>query len=193
MKLVVGLGNPGKKYKDNRHNIGFLLLDRIAKESGFLFKKKLNYDFAKFNNSIFIKPKTYMNRSGVAITSILAKHRLDDILVVVDDINLPLGEIRLRSEGGFGGHNGLKSIGNSLGSDEFKRLRIGVGYPDERELSEYVLSDFSKEENDILKIVLELSEILIEEYINYDFDRMVDKYSVLKKSYSEKLNKSQDQ
>ncbi|MCD4796835.1 MAG: aminoacyl-tRNA hydrolase [Candidatus Cloacimonetes bacterium] len=193
MKLVVGLGNPGKKYKDNRHNIGFLLLDRIAKKNALLFKKRINYDFAKLNNSIFIKPKTYMNRSGIAVTSILAKHKLDDIIVVVDDINLPLGEIRLRCDGGYGGHNGLKSIGNSLGSDEFKRLRIGVGYADEKELSEYVLSDFSGEENEILKIVLELSEILIEEYINYDFDRMVDKYSVLKKSYSEKLDKSQDQ
>ncbi len=193
MKLVVGLGNPGKKYKDNRHNVGFLLLDRIAKKNDLLFKKKINYDFAKLNSSIFIKPKTYMNRSGVAVTSILAKHKLDDILVVVDDINLPLGEIRLRSEGGYGGHNGLKSIGNSLGSNEFKRLRIGVGYPNKKDLSEYVLSDFSREENDILKIVLELTEILIEEYINHDFDRMVEKYSVLKKSYSEKLYKSQDQ
>jgi peptidyl-tRNA hydrolase, PTH1 family len=192
MRLVVGLGNPGSKYRNNRHNTGFLLLDRYAESQNLSFKKKTKYDFLKISDLIFIKPSTYMNRSGSAVTSILTGHRIEDILVIVDDINLPLGEVRLRQQGGFGGHNGLKSIGSALGTDNFKRLRIGVNDPSGKDQSDYVLSDFSKAEIKILEIVFEFSEILLEEYVKNDFDHMVEKYSILKKSYSEKIQDSQD-
>jgi len=193
MRLVVGLGNPGSKYRNNRHNTGFLLLDRFAEKHKLSFKKKIKYDFLRSSQIIFIKPSTYMNRSGSAVTSILTRNRIEDILVIVDDINLPLGEIRLRHQGGYGGHNGLKSIGSALGTDNFKRMRIGVNDPSGKDLSDYVLSDFSKKESSILEIVFEFAESLLEEYIEYDFDRMVGKYSKLKKSYSEKIQDSQDQ
>ena len=193
MRLIVGLGNPGAKYKSNRHNVGFMLLDQIATERSISFKKKIKYDYIKFADLILIKPKIYMNRSGVAVTSVLTGNKIEDILVIVDDINIPLGEIRLRKAGGYGGHNGLKSIGSALGTDNFRRLRVGVGAPVERDLADYVLSDFSKEDLSDLKIVFDLSKDLIEEYIENDFDRMVEKYSRLKKSYSEKIQKSQDQ
>ncbi|MDO9578036.1 MAG: aminoacyl-tRNA hydrolase [Candidatus Cloacimonadales bacterium] len=192
MRLVVGLGNPGAKYRNNRHNTGFLLLDRYTEKHNLSFHKKLKYDFLKLTEIIFIKPGTFMNRSGSAVTSVLTGNRLEDILVIVDDINLPLGEIRLRNQGGFGGHNGLKSIGSALGTDNFKRLRIGINDPSGKDLADYVLSDFSKHETEILEIVFEFAEILLEEYVEYDFDHMVEKYSKFKKSYSEKIQDSQD-
>lgn len=193
MRLVVGLGNPGSKYRNNRHNTGFLLLDRFAEKHNLRFRKKPKYEYLKADEVIFIKPETYMNRSGSAVTSILTENRLEDILVIVDDINLPLGEIRLRQQGGFGGHNGLKSIGSALGTDNFKRMRIGINDPAGNNLSDYVLSDFSKKESQILEIVFEFAEILLEEYLNFDFDHMIEKYSRTKKSYSEKIQDSQDQ
>ena len=193
MKLVVGLGNPGIEYKFNRHNAGFLFLDKYTAKRDIKFKKKIKYDIAIADEIIFIKPKTYMNRSGNAVTSIITKHRVDNIMVIVDDINLPLGEIRFRKEGGYGGHNGLKSIGAALGTDKFNRFRIGVGAPETGELSEYVLSDFSSQEEEILDVVFEFCEILLEDYLSNDFDRMIEKYSKLKISYSEKIKNSQDQ
>ncbi|HPR16896.1 MAG TPA: aminoacyl-tRNA hydrolase [Candidatus Cloacimonadota bacterium] len=193
MRLIVGLGNPGNRYKNNRHNLGFLVVDRFAAEHGIKFSKKTNHDFAKTADLIIIKPNTYMNRSGVAVTSVLTNNRLEDILVIVDDINLPLGEIRLRNNGGFGGHNGLKSIGEALGTDNFKRMRIGVGSPQQEDLSDYVLSDFSLEEKQKLQIMTDFAADLLKEYVMYDFDHMVVTYSKLKKSYSEKIQDSQDQ
>lgn len=168
-------------------------MDRYCEKFQLSFKRKLKYEFLKTDEMIFLKPGTYMNRSGTAVTSILTKYRIEDILVIVDDINLPLGEIRLRRQGGFGGHNGLKSIGSALGTDNFKRMRIGVNDASGQNLSDYVLSDFDKEEAKILNIIFDFAEELLEEYIDYDFDQMVEKYSKLKKSYSEKIQNSQDQ
>ncbi len=192
MKLVVGLGNPGEKYQRNRHNIGFLILDKLADSLKLSFKKKKNFDYASFNDAMFIKPKTYMNRSGGAVTAVMTNNRIDDILVIVDDINLPLGEIRLRKMGGSGGHNGLKSIETSLGTNEYKRLRIGVGAPENQDLSDFVLSNFSKNEKNILDLIYEFTQSLLEEYIDFDFDKVVEKFSKYKKSYSEKIIKFQD-
>jgi len=192
MRLVVGLGNPGKKYKSNRHNIGFAFLDSYFKAKNLKFKKRIKYDYLILDNVIFIKPKTYMNRSGEAVTSILTKYRIDEILVIVDDIHLPIGEIRIRKSGGNGGHNGLRSIVSTLGSTEFGRIRIGVGSPEEKDLSNYVLSDFSKEEILTLNNVFEMLNILLENYQNNDFDQLINEYSKYKKSYSEKILKSQD-
>ncbi len=193
MRLIVGLGNPGNRYQDNRHNLGFLVVDRFAESQDVDFKHKSKYDYLKLQDLIIIKPKTFMNRSGAAVTSVLTTNRIEDILVIVDDIYLPVGEIRLRQQGGFGGHNGLKSIGDALGTDNFKRMRIGVGSPDQEKLADYVLSDFSEQENRIMQIVLDFAEDLLKEYINKDFDQMVVLYSKIKKSYSEKIQDSQDQ
>ncbi len=188
MRLIIGLGNPGKKYYHNRHNIGFQIIENYAKSKGLTFKKRLIYDFVKDQDILYVKPKTFMNNSGNAVTSILTKYKIEDLMVIVDDIYLPLGEIRLRQEGGFGGHNGLKSIAKALGTDEFKRLRIGVGSPDNEILSNYVLADFSKCELDILNIVLKFTETLLNEYIKGDFKDLLDAYSRLRKSYSEKID-----
>ena len=124
MRLIAGLGNPGKRYRKNRHNIGFMILDNYVVNRGLTFKKKLKYHFVWDDDVILIKPRTYMNNSGKAVQSVLSKNRCEDILVIVDDINLPLGEMRFRRNGSSGGHNGLKSIASTIGSDNFKRFRV---------------------------------------------------------------------
>jgi len=128
-----------------------------------------------------------MNNSGRAVQSVLTENRCEDIMVIVDDINLSLGEIRIRREGSSGGHNGLKSIAAAIGTENFKRFRVGVGAPKGGILAEYVLSDFSENEKKILHEILEFSNILIEYYIEEDFESVLDHYSRLKKSYSEKI------
>lgn len=192
MRLIVGLGNPGDKYKNNRHNVGFLILDEIASAQMQSFKKQKNFDYIEHKGVILMKPKTYMNLSGNAVTAVKTKHRIDDILVIVDDIYLPLGEIRLRNSGGLAGHNGLKSIAKSLGTNDFKRMRIGINSPNEKNLADYVLSNFSKEEKEKLDITFAFSQELLEQYIQFDFDEMVKYYSRNKKSYSEKIVHTQD-
>jgi PTH1 family peptidyl-tRNA hydrolase len=133
-----------------------------------------------------------MNLSGKAVTAVRTKTRIDDILVIVDDIYLPIGEIRLRGSGGLAGHNGLKSIAEALGTREFKRMRIGVGSPNSKELSDYVLSEFSSNDLRILDQTLSFTSELLEIYISDDFDEMVKYYSKNKKSYSELIMQAQD-
>lgn len=148
MKILVGLGNPGRKYINTYHNIGFSVIDSISKD------KKIPVKNEKFNSLmgkgrifseevILLKPKTYMNLSGLALGLIVSKKALslDNILVVCDDVNLPLGHIRLRASGSDGGHKGLKSISETLKSNKYARLRVGVGKPEDndRDLASYVL------------------------------------------------------
>ena len=127
MKLIVGLGNPGLKYRYTRHNIGFLIADYFAKSNKVKFKFAKRFKWLEIDNSIIIKPKTYMNLSGSAVLSALSQFQIEDILVLVDDIYLSIGDFRMRKTGGDGGHNGLKSIYGAIGNYDFKRMRIGVG------------------------------------------------------------------
>jgi len=134
---LIGLGNPGKKYSKTRHNIGFLLLEKLSKKhnSNFLIKDKLKSSCSEFqiNNCTFrlFLPNTFMNNSGDAVRAIVDwyKINLDQILIIVDDKDLPLGKIRFRQKGSSGGHNGLKSIIEQLQTQNFKRIRIGIGSP----------------------------------------------------------------
>lgn len=187
MKYLVGLGNPGSEYNFNRHNVGFLLLDYIAGKSKCEFKKEKNYAIAKKRNYSLIKPLTYMNNSGSAIRQLL-NESFNDLLVVVDDIYLPFGEIRIREKGGDGGHNGLKSIIENIGSDEFIRIRIGVDSPKYQDLRKFVLSDFDKNELLILEHTFEFSYELIKQFIHRDYQSMLNHYSKNKRSYSDRIN-----
>ncbi len=187
MQLIVGLGNPGSGYNLNRHNVGFLILESLAKDLGYKFKKKKHYDYFVHQNAIFIKPRTYMNNSGIAVTSVLTGNRIDDILVIVDDIHLPVGQIRIRNSGGFGGHNGLKSIGSALGSNEFKRMRIGVGGPGDKELRDFVLSDINMDERDVFEFCFSFGKELLRIYMESEFNEVLNYYSRNKNSYSEKI------
>jgi len=165
--FLIGLGNPGKKYLNNRHNIGFLLLKNFSKKynSNFLLKDKLKSSCSEFqiNNSNFrlFLPNTFMNNSGDAVRAIVDwyKIKLDQIFIIVDDKDLPLGKIRFRKKGSSGGHNGLKSIIEKLQTNNFNRIRIGIGSPRSVEANNnlntisHVLGNISLEENLILEKV----------------------------------------
>jgi PTH1 family peptidyl-tRNA hydrolase len=185
-KLIVGLGNPGKKYENTRHNIGFKVLDRFCcihniqlNTSGFngifhkgtLFEKKI----------IILKPMTYMNLSGNSVSSVVGMYKIElkDVLIVYDDMDLPLGKMRIRKKGTAGGHNGMKSIISSLGNNiNIPRLRIGIGRTEENNSINHVLSNFSKEENKILDDVIAKSCLSIEDIIKYeDYSRVMNEYN----------------
>jgi PTH1 family peptidyl-tRNA hydrolase len=158
MKLIVGLGNPGRKYDGTRHNVGFRILDDLAE------RHKVEWELAprgiealigrqRADGIVLAKPLTFMNLSGPAIVGLLQFYKIDvpDAFVIVDDINLELGRLRARAAGSAGGHNGLKSIIEALGTMEFARLRIGVGRGDaRRDLADHVLARFEPDERPIL-------------------------------------------
>lgn len=189
MKLIVGLGNPGAQYDKTRHNIGFQILDLIqaqlqkqftfnSKFECFELKEKINNE-----NVIFIKPTTYMNLSGNALIKVKNYFKVEtaDILVIVDDINLPLGSVRIRESGSSGGHNGLKSIEAVLGTNQYKRIKIGCSKPGaEVDLKDYVLANFSKAEQDTLtKEVYPVAVEAISAFIyGVEFHRITSKYNI---------------
>jgi len=156
----VGLGNPGKKYAKNRHNLGFMAVDRFAEKHNIslnIKKKKAIYGRGTCNGEevVVLKPQTFMNLSGEAVLYLASflKIKPENIIVVADDTELPFGKIRIRRKGGSGGHNGIKSLINSLKTEDFPRLRFGIGRPPEDsgiELYDYVLQDFTPEELNIL-------------------------------------------
>ena len=162
--LIVGLGNPGKGYADTRHNVGFMVLDRLAKRqgAGWEVNKKFEAHLAKArqeSNTVFLcKPQGYMNLSGQSVVPLAKFYQIPfgQIMVVVDDLDLPLGAIRMRPGGGTGGHRGLDSIQGLLGKDDFARLRLGIGRPEpDRDVSGFVLGKFAEAETGLLERVLE--------------------------------------
>lgn len=159
-KLIVGLGNPGRQYEDTRHNVGFMLLDRLGLGAGVAFSSnpKWQSHLAKLpdDGTLLIKPQTFMNLSGRAIQQILSFHKwsAEQMLVIYDDVALPLGTIRFREKGSAGGHNGIKSILQHLGTDVFPRLKIGIGGSHPGEMVGHVLGKFSLDERPILENTL---------------------------------------
>lgn len=162
MKLIAGLGNVGAKYTFTRHNAGFMLADSIALNSGITFKEnprlKCFITNLKSDNNdyIIIKPTTFMNLSGEAVRAVIDYYKIavEDIIIVHDDLSLPLGKIRFRQDGSDGGHNGIKSVIQHLGTQNFARLKIGIGPQPNLPSEVFVLQNFTKEELDILKDTL---------------------------------------
>jgi peptidyl-tRNA hydrolase, PTH1 family len=158
MKIVVGLGNPGKRYDGTRHNVGFAVLDALAQGPGVgRFQERFDAQVAEWleggEKILLLKPGTFMNLSGRAVRQAVDFYQVDgkDLLVVCDDINLPLGKLRFRARGTHGGHNGLRDIQAHLGTNEYARLRIGVGAPrEEGEAVEHVLGRFRPSEKPII-------------------------------------------
>ncbi|MHC4928975.1 MAG: aminoacyl-tRNA hydrolase [Planctomycetota bacterium] len=157
MKLIAGLGNPGSKYDETRHNVGFRVVDALAERFGEkVCRKKFNAlteeIHAEDTKLLLIKPQDYMNRSGHAIATAAGFYKLGpaDVLVVTDDMALDVGRLRIRAKGSAGGHNGLKDIIARLGSDDFARLRVGIGDSGRMDAADYVLSRFSAEERAIV-------------------------------------------
>jgi PTH1 family peptidyl-tRNA hydrolase len=170
MKIIVGLGNPGSKYKNNRHNIGFRCIDYIAEKCSIPVKKRLcqsdtGVGTIAGEEVLLVKPHTFVNLSGDAIACLLDKFHTDsdDLLVIHDDLDLPTGRLRLRMGGRSGGHGGVKSIINCTGSQDFYRVRIGISRPDntsnrsknEDDVIDYVLGDFSSAEEELIQRALQ--------------------------------------
>lgn len=169
LKLVVGLGNPGKRYIGTRHNIGFSVLERLASKQGFSFRQQsrlhgLIGEMGVGDQRIrFLQPQTFMNESGRSIRSAIDWFGLSptELLVLVDDMDLPLGRLRLRSQGSAGGHNGLKSTIQYLGTQDFPRLRIGIGAPGQtseerrQKTVSHVLGSFSQDEGKLIDVVMD--------------------------------------
>ena len=163
-KFIIGLGNPGKEYANSRHNIGFLLIEKLSNkyDSQFQIKNKIKslYSELKINNYTYrlFMPNTFMNQSGDAVRAIVDWYKIDleQLFIIVDDMDLPIGKIRFRKKGSSGGHNGLKSIINKLQTEDFKRIRIGIGSPPLLKKAKslntisHVLGNISVEENIIL-------------------------------------------
>ncbi len=153
MFCLIGLGNPGRQYSQTRHNAGFLVIDRIADEVNIKLDKKgfqsiYGKGVIKNEPVILVKPQTFMNLSGEAVGPIIKYYRipLERVLIIYDELDLPLGSIRIRLAGSAGGHNGLSSVVTGLGSQNVPRLRVGIGRPDDRKVVDYVLSSFSGEQ-----------------------------------------------
>ena len=160
MWLLVGLGNPGIRYARTRHNIGFMVLDRLAETMGLSFSEKADYRACNGSISgqkvILMEPLTFMNRSGSAVRKILSKYTIlpEHIVVIHDDLDLDAGKLKIRTKGSSGGHKGVESVIQNLGTRDFIRVRIGIGRDHLIPTEDYVLSRFRKEENALLKEAL---------------------------------------
>lgn len=174
MKLIVGLGNPGDKYKFTRHNAGFMALDYLSYQWNFDFKfeSKFNGEIAKTNyegeSTILLKPHTFMNLSGQSIITVMNFYKIqrEDILVIYDDLAMPIGKLRFRAKGSDGGHNGIKSIIQVLGgNNNFDRLKIGIGPQPSLPSEVFVLQNFNEEQLKEIKNVLKTTQSAIEAYL----------------------------
>lgn len=184
MKLIVGLGNPGREYAETRHNIGFVILDVLADKLGWEFRSKFQGQWAEGRwpdqKSGLLKPYTYMNLSGRAVREAAGFYKIppQDILVIHDDLDLPLGKTRLRAQGGPGGHNGIRSLIAELGTDQFWRLKIGIDRPPQGwETADYVLSSFSEKDWTVLDDGMERALKIIELWIKGDQDKAMNLYN----------------
>ncbi len=182
MRLIVGLGNPGRSYTWSKHNIGFLVLDQYAKTHKWTFVKETKFqgEYYKTDTCVFLKPKTFMNLSGISVQAVAHFFKIEaqDILVISDDLDLPLFKLRLREKGSAGGHNGLKSIIQSLSSNTFNRLRIGIDRKEEMESKDYVLSPFSKQEKKQLEDLYAQTNLILDLFASgVSFDTIMNQFN----------------
>lgn len=188
MKIVVGLGNPGLKYEFNRHNIGFRIVDSLARNIEIEFKKVKSYysliSRGMINNHkvMLVKPQTFMNLSGRAVSKVVSYYKipLQGLLIVYDDLNLELGQVRIRKKGSAGGHKGIESIMQYLNSEEIPRLRIGIGNPSVNfnfNCMSYVLSNYNNNEKEKIEEVIQLSTEAIKTVIEDGFEKAMRKYN----------------
>lgn len=183
MFLIVGLGNPGGQYENTRHNIGFKVVDNIAKEYNIEFSRQkfkgiCGEGFINGEKVILLKPTTYMNLSGESVREVINFYKLsnDNVLVIYDDISLDVGRLRIREKGSAGGHNGIKSIIAHLGTDIFPRIKVGVGQPNV-DLVNYVLGKFSKEEMEVLNESIDASTKAVKDIINDNVKTAMNMYN----------------
>lgn len=183
MKLIVGLGNPGKEYEGTRHNSGFRVLDAFADMADVDFSREdFKGVYAKFKlddeEIILFKPMTYMNLSGTAVQEIVHyfKIKTEDILVIFDDMAIKPGDLRLRMNGSSGGQKGMQNIIENLGTDQIKRIRVGIGEPQYNAI-DYVLGKPTGEQKQLIDSAIERASLAIREYLNHDFASAMSKYN----------------
>lgn len=190
MKWIAGLGNPGGKYEGTRHNVGFMAVDRMAERMGIRWTSNARCRallaegrLANGESVVLLKPQTYMNLSGESIRAYMDYYKLplEDFIVIYDDMDTEVGQLRLRYKGSAGGHNGIKSIIQHTGTEQFKRIRIGISRPPEGvDVIHYVLSDFAKSERSIIDKVLDLTCDAIEMASAEAFDKVMAKFNAMK-------------
>ena len=184
MKLIVGLGNPGREYEKTRHNIGFMTIDKYASKYGVtISKSKFNGLYTELNikneKVILLKPQSYINLSGEVIRKFVDFYKIDisDILIINDDLDLPVGVYKLRQQGSSGGHNGLKNIELHLGTQEYKRIKIGISNNKLMDTKDYVLGKLSDDEYKSLDNVQDTCLDIIDDYLVISFDMLMAKYN----------------
>lgn len=191
MKIIIGLGNPGRQYEDTRHNAGFMVLDKFADKHGVdiskaRFNALLGEVFVNGEKIVLVKPMTYMNNSGQAVGEVLNFYKpdLEDIIVVVDDIEIELGMLRIRAKNGKGTHNGLKSIFAHLKTDDYAKMKLGVGkFKRDMDLADFVLARPSKEDDEIIDDLIDRAVEALDEFTVSPIDIVMNKFngSVLEK------------
>ena len=176
MKLIVGLGNPGKEYENTRHNVGFMVMNRLADVMNVsISTSKFKGEYTKFKykgeDIVLLKPMTYMNNSGESVIQVMNYFKIDvsDVLVIYDDMDMPTGKLRLRQSGSAGGHNGVKSIIAHVGTQSFQRIRVGIDKHPRIKVVDYVLGRFSKDEQPLIDEGIENAVKAIETYLDKDF------------------------
>lgn len=180
MKALIGLGNPEIKYKTTRHNTGFLIMDEILSAHNVSLSDKFNAYFAKKDDILYLLPKTYMNLSGDSVIQLMNFYKLKntDILVIYDDATIEFGTFRLKKNGSFGGHNGIKSIINRIGTDVFDRLKVGVGpVPNNIPIDNFVLGNFSSNELTKIKEMGKIAVNLVDMWIKEGMEKTQNKFN----------------
>ena len=188
MWLIVGLGNPGPKYEHTRHNIGFLVVDRLVGTTGAhpLSSSSFHGELFKKTQTLFLKPTTFMNRSGLSVQAVKNFYKIDPekIIVIHDDLDLPFGAVRFKKGGGSGGHNGLKSIDEAIGRD-YLRVRMGIGKPAYKsQVIDYVLHDFSPEEMRVLPAWIDHAAKATLELTRHPMETVASTFSVKKPAWN---------
>ncbi|MBO4808438.1 MAG: aminoacyl-tRNA hydrolase [Lachnospiraceae bacterium] len=190
MYVIVGLGNPGKKYENTRHNVGFAVIDKLAKDCDIKVNKskhsaKIGEGVIEGEKVVLAKPQTYMNLSGMSVRSLMDFYKIDpesELIIISDDIDLPTGNLRIRKSGSAGGHNGLKSIIANVGTQGFTRIRVGVGAKIEGEdLADHVLGHFNKDDAKIIEIAAETAAEAIKTMLTDGVDKAMNKFNTKKR------------
>ena len=186
MRLFVGLGNPGKAYAKTRHNCGYMVVDLLASKLGLSFTKR-QFDglYTRLDDIIILKPETYMNLSGRCVTAFLSYYKIDidDLIVVYDDMDIPVGKIRIREKGSSAGQKGIQNIIDLCGTEKIKRIRIGIGENEKMDNKDYVLSAVPKEEKEVFLASIDRASEALDYYRSHSFSEVMNKFNVWRKLF----------
>ncbi|PMD68107.1 aminoacyl-tRNA hydrolase [Companilactobacillus nuruki] len=185
MKLIVGLGNPGKKYDRTKHNMGFMTIDSLMDEYGQTqMKKDFEAEYCKFKvdgETVFlVKPLTFMNESGRAVNFLMGYYQIkpEELMVIQDDLDMPIGKVRLRTKGSAGGHNGIKSIISAVGTKDFSRIKIGIQHPERQTVVNWVLTPFSKDQEPVALSGIDKAVSIVKDWVSGNTtDQLMNKYN----------------